>query len=116
MDASVLTALFGSESKWSGPCTVIVDAEASIQVTGADAIVSGGVKAFSPRLITGRLPADQAQFLANHQSLVIVKRNVTRQGGADQVTHTLHVIDIRHVAAIEFDHLEALGKLGVTAP
>ena len=34
MDAGLLTKLFGSD--WSGPCTVIIDADASIQTAGSD--------------------------------------------------------------------------------
>ncbi len=116
MDSSLLTMLFGSEPRWSGPCTVIVDANASVQSIGADAIVQGGVKAFAPRLITGRLQADQALYLPKQQAIVLARKTVTRAGGADQVAHTLQVVNIQHLVAIEFDQLEPLAKLGIAAP
>jgi hypothetical protein len=117
MDASMLTMLFGPEPRWSGPCTVIVDAYANIQAIGADAIVQGGIKAFSPRLITGRLQADNSLYMSKQQAIVLIRKTVTRAGGGpDQVTHNVHVVDISHVVAIEFDHLDAISKLGLSAP
>ena len=116
MDASLLAMLFGSEPRWSGPCTVIVDANANVLPIGADAIVQGGVKAFAPRLITGRLQADAALFLPKQQALVLTRKTVSRSGGADQITHTLHVVDIHHLVALEFDQLDPLTKLGIAAP
>jgi hypothetical protein len=117
MDASLLAMLFGSEPRWSGPCTIIVNADANIQAIGADAIVQGGVKSFSPRLITGRLQADNSLYLPKQQAIVLTRKSVVRAGGnADQVTHTLHIVDVGHVVAIEFDQLEPLTKLGIAAP
>lgn len=117
MDASLLASLFGADGRWSGPCTVILDADANIQSIGNDAIVQGGVKAFSPRLITGRIAADHVMLLPDQRALLLVKRLVVRQStGEDQVNHTLQIVDVNHVAAVEFDRLDMLTRLGVSVP
>jgi len=117
MDANLLATLFGTDGQWTGPCTVILDAPANVQSIGGDAIVQGGMKAFSPRLITGRIPADHAMLLPDRRAMLLVKRTIIRQStGEDQVNHTLQAIDIGHIAAVEFDRLDALGRLGVKAP
>ena len=56
MDPNLLASLFGSDGRWSGSCTVILDAIANIQSIGSDAIVQGGIKTIR-RMITGRVPA-----------------------------------------------------------
>jgi hypothetical protein len=117
MDASLLASLFGADGRWSGPVTVIVNADANVQSIGVDSIIQGGVKAFAPRLITGRIPADNAMLLPGNSAIVLVKRTVQRQGNAeDRIQHTVQVIDIAHVAAVEFDTLDALAKLGLPVP
>ncbi len=117
MDASLLANMFGVEGRWSGPCTIVVQGEAHVQPIGADAIVQGGVKAYSPRLITGRIPADHVLMLPGQRALVLHKRTVQRQGSAeDRVQTTVQVVDTDHVIAVEFDSLEALKKLGLPAP
>ena len=84
---------------------------------GARAIVQGGVKAYSPRLITGRVQADQALLLPNHNALVLMKRTVHRQGTSeDSVQNMLQIVDVGHVAAVEFDRVDVLAKLGLSAP
>ena len=57
MHAGLLSKLFGSERQWRGPCTVVLDAAASIQTSGADSIVHGGTKVYAPRMISGRVAA-----------------------------------------------------------
>jgi hypothetical protein len=117
MDASLLASLFGVEGRWSGPCTVIVAADAHVNAIGADSIIQGGVKAYSPRLITGRIPADHVLMLPGNHALVLTKRTVQRQGSAeDRVQNTVQVVDVSHVVAVEFDNLEALAKLGLSTP
>jgi hypothetical protein len=117
MDASLLTSLFGADGRWCGPCTVIVNADAHVQTIGSDAIVQGGVKAFSPRLITGRIPADNVAMMPGQRVLVLYRRVVQRQGSAeDRVQTTVHVIDTANVAAVEFDGVESLAKLGLKVP
>lgn len=117
MDASLLASLFGAEGRWSGPCTVVVAADAHIQAIGVDSIIQGGVKAYSPRLITGRIPADNAMLLPGNRALVLTKRTVHRQGSAeDRIQNTVQVIDTEQIVAIEFDNLDALTRLGLKAP
>ncbi len=101
MDASLLANLFGVEGHWSGPCTIVVNADAYVQTIGADAIVQGGVKAYSPRLITGRIPADNAVLLPGQRAIVLYKRTVQRQGSAeDRVQTTVQVIDTDQVVSV----------------
>ncbi|MCX7701013.1 MAG: hypothetical protein N2039_09060 [Gemmataceae bacterium] len=117
MDVELLTQLFGTKGRWSGPCTVIIRADAHVQTIGNDAIVQGGVKTYSPRLITGRVPADHVMLLPDRSALLLIKRNIQRQAtGEDQVQYTLQVVNTAHVAAVEFDRLDALQQLGVAAP
>ncbi len=117
MDASLLAMLFGTDGRWSGPCVVILDAEANVQTTGSDAIVQGGVKVFAPRLITGRIPATHVRLLPDLSALLVVQRYVVHQNtDADLIRHTLLVVDIGHVAGVEFDNLDVLATLGVQPP
>src|SRR5207253_1803695 len=51
MDARLLGKLFGHEQRWHGPCTVIVDSDASIIAIGADSIGSSATKSYAPRLV-----------------------------------------------------------------
>jgi hypothetical protein len=117
MDASLLANMFGVEGHWSGPCTVVVNGDAHVQVIGSDAIVQGGVKAYSPRLITGRIPADNVLMLPGQRALVLYKRTVHRTGNAeDRVQTTVQVVDTDQVIAVEFDSPDALKKLGLPVP
>ena len=117
MDASLLSMLFGTDGRWSGPCTVILDAEANVQAPGTDSIVQGGIKTYAPRLITGRVPVDKARLMPDRSALLLITRHVIRQNtGDDLIRHTLVVADIRHIVAVEFDNLETLAMLGVESP
>src|SRR5438309_2088297 len=62
MNVKLLGKLFGIDGRWSGPCTVIVDADADVQSISNDSIVQGGMKSFAPRLITGRVTADAVRL------------------------------------------------------
>ena len=117
MNAALLAKLLGTDDRWNGPCTVILDADAHVQSTGSDSIVSGGLKSFAPRLITGRVPADAVRLLADQTALLLVQTQTIRQStGDDIVRQTLLVVDAAHVAAIEFADLAALARLGVQPP
>lgn len=117
MDAGLLAKLFGTDGRWRGPCTVILDSEATVQATGTDSIVQGGVKMFAPRLITGRVAADAVLMMPDRSALLIVRREVIRQQtGEDIVKQSLWVTDPAHVAAVEFADLGSLSALGVTPP
>ena len=117
MDASLLGQLFGTDGQWSGPCTVILDAAAHVQTTGTDSIVQGGLKSFSPRLITGRVPADRVRCLPKVSALVLVQRHVIPQHtGDDLIRHSVFVVDSTHVVAVEFDRSDVLARLGIEEP
>src|SRR5262245_44382402 len=117
MHAGVLQRYFGSDRQWRGPCVVVLDAEASIQTTGSDSILQSGMKSFAPRLISGRVAADAACLLAEESALLLVQAQRIRQAtGEDQHHQTLLVVDLAHVAAIEFTTLDALRAFGVPEP
>ena len=95
----------------------MLTADASIQTIGSDSIVQSGVKSFSPRLISGRVSADTACLLPDEGALLLVQVQRIRQAtGADLTQRTLIVVDMAHVAAIEFPDTEALAAFGVADP
>ena len=117
MNAALLAKLFGTDGRWSPACTVVLDADASIQVSGTDSIIQGGLKSFAPRIITGRVHADAVRYMADQSALLLVQKTVIRTTtGEDTVKQTLLVVDADHVAAIEFAELGALELLGVKPP
>lgn len=117
MDTSLLAMLFGTDGRWSGPCVIILDAEANVQTTGNDAIVQGGVKTFAPRLITGRIPATHVRLLPDMSALVVIQRYVVQKNSdADLIRHNLLIVDAGHIAGVEFDNLDVLATLGVQPP
>ncbi len=117
MNAGVLNKLFGNQKHWHGPCTIVVDADAAIQSSGTDAIVNAGVKMFAPRLISGRIEADSACFLADDQVLVVVQQTRIRQAtGDDQFQNTVLILDAAHVAVVEFAGAKPLAALGLSDP
>src|SRR5580704_3469812 len=114
MNAKLLGKYFGTDVKWRGPCVVILTAEAAIQATGADSIMQGGAKSYSPRLISGRVTADTVCLLADDDALLMVQTQRIRQAtGEDLTQRTLVVVDLGHVAAIEFPDVESLAAFGV---
>jgi hypothetical protein len=117
MHAGVLQRYFGSERQWRGPCVVVLDADASIQTTGSDSIMQSGMKSFAPRLISGRVAADTACLLPEESVLLLVQAQRIRQAtGEDQHQQTLLVVDLAHVAAVEFTNLDALRAFDVPEP
>lgn len=112
----LLGKLFKSR-QWSGPCTVVLDADATIQTSGTDAIVNAGVKMFAPRLISGRVTADYVCYLPDEEALVMVQQLRIRQaGGEDQFQQTVYVAGSQHVTAIEFPDGKPLSTLGLPDP
>jgi hypothetical protein len=117
MDANLVERLLGRDQQWQGPCTVILDAEASIQTQGADAIGAAGAKTYAPRLVSGRIPADAVCYLPDAQALVLVQQQRSRQQtGEEAVRNTLTIADVSRVVAVEFADLGALVSLGLTPP
>lgn len=117
MDAALLTRIFGNDQRWQGPCTVILDADATMQVIGADAIVGSGTKVYAPRVISGRLQADQVCWLADGSALVVMQSQRTRVSNSEEmVKQTVTIIDPRTVSAVEFQDVSPLAGLGLTPP
>ena len=117
MDASLLKTVFGTSAAWHGACTVLLDADTTVQTTGYDSIVSGGIKSYAPRVASGRVVADSVAYHAGHHVLLIVRASyVKQQTGEDLFVQTLLVADGNRVVGLEFDGLGTLGKLGVPVP
>lgn len=117
MHPGLLGKLFGSDGRWSGPCTLILDADAQVQPVGTDSIVQGGLKSYAPRLITGRLQANHVHWLPDSTTLLAIQNHVVRQHtGEDILNQSLFVIAAEHVAAVEFGDLKHLAALGVPGP
>ena len=62
MNAALMAKYFGSDRNWRGPCIVVLDAQATIQASGSDAIVQSGAKVYSPRMISGASPTSLAAW------------------------------------------------------
>jgi hypothetical protein len=117
VDAGFLERLLGGNRTWSGPCTVIVDAEAAVRTPGPDSIVAGGQKSYAPRVSTGRLIADAALLLKDEKVLLTVEQvRLKDNTGQTHVKRTLTIVDVAHVVGVEFDHVGALKVLGVGDP
>ena len=117
MDAGFLERLLGGSRTWTGPCVVILDADAAIRTPGPDSIITGGQKSYAPRVATGRLSADAALLLKEERVLLAVEQvRVKDHIGQTQVKQTLTVVDVAHVVGVEFDHVDALEVLRVPPP
>src|SRR5262249_49673127 len=114
MDAQTLGKLFGKQQEWQGPCTVIVDAAASIALTGIDSLQGGGQKSYAPRTVSGRIPADSACLLSGGTTLLVLQDHRSRTAtGEDSFRQGLLVIDTSRVVGVEFgDGTPVLG-LGI---
>jgi hypothetical protein len=117
MDAALLTKFFGTSGTWQGPCTVILDAAASVAQVGPDSFASAGAKVYAPRVISGRISADAITLLANHSALLVTQTHrIRQQTGEDQIRQTLVVVDVAHVVALEFADVTPLTALGIKPP
>jgi hypothetical protein len=117
MNAELLSRCFGRDRQWHGPCIVILDADATIQASGADAIVQSGAKVYAPRMISGRVHADFACLLAEDGALLVVQTHRIRQAsGEDLQREDLLIVSLDHIAAIEFTDLTPLKALGIGLP
>ncbi|HLW64631.1 MAG TPA: hypothetical protein VKS79_04875 [Gemmataceae bacterium] len=117
MNAGLLATMFGSGGRWSGPCTLIVNADASVEAVGNDSIIQGGQKSYAPRLITGRVVVDAVRLLPEQAALVAVRKHVVRQStGEDRVEFTMLVVNMDHVVGVEFRDLRTLSELGIRPP
>jgi hypothetical protein len=117
MNAKLLGKYFGTDRQWRGPCVVVLSADAAIQATGNDSILHGGAKSYAPRLISGRVHADAACLLPDENAVLLVQTQRIRQAtGEDLTQRTLVVVDLEHVAAVEFPDIEPLAAFGVGPP
>ncbi|HKB35226.1 MAG TPA: hypothetical protein VKD72_02165 [Gemmataceae bacterium] len=117
MDRNLLTKLWGSQGRWQGPCTVLLDSNASARSVGPDSIVSGGAKHYAPRIITGRVEADAVCLMPEHSAVLIVQRITHRtHTGEEKTQQILMVVDLAHLVGVEFEDLSMLKSLGVPVP
>ena len=117
MDAGFVERLLGGSRVWTGPCVVILDAAAAVEVPGPDSIVTGGLKQFAPRVPTGRLAADAVMLLKDEEVVVAVEQHRHKdQTGQTHVKQRLTIVDVLRVVGVEFDHTDALKRLGVGPP
>jgi hypothetical protein len=94
-----------------------VDADASIQTTGADSIISGGAKVYAPRLISGRIAADAVCLLEDGSAMLVVHQQRLRQStGEEIVKQTLTICSTERIVGIEFPDTAPLLALGMAAP
>jgi hypothetical protein len=117
MNIGLLERLLGGDRAWSGPCTVVLDADAMLVSSGPDTILGGGVKSYAPRTATGRIEADACCLLKAEGAVLVVRQTVHKDGtGAEKVKQTTLVADAAHVAGLEFAGTEAATALGLPAP
>jgi hypothetical protein len=116
MNTALLQKLFGTDSRWQGPCTLILDAGAAVQTLGADSMGPSAVKNYAPRLVSGRIAADVVSWTPDGTAVLAVQQQKMLQGSGEVVKQTLLVLDPARVVAVEFIDTAVLGKLGVGAP
>lgn len=119
MDIGLLKKLFGTDQQWHGACTVILDAESTVQAVGADALGAAGMKNWAPRTISGRITADAVCMLRDNTAIVLLQTNRTKTAtGEEQVKHVMTLADPSHVVGIEYlDAVpQALTAIGLAMP
>lgn len=117
MQAGVLGKMFGTAKEWHGPCFVVLDADASVQTFGTDAIVNAGTKVYAPRLACGRIVADSVCFVPEDGVLIVQQVQRIRQSAVeDQIKTNYMVLDPGHIAAFEFLDAKQILALGVIEP
>lgn len=117
MDLALLRKLFDRESRWQGPCTLILDAEATVQPVGPDSMGASATKSYAPRAVSGRVPADAVHLTADGMALVAVQQQKIRQATGEEVLKSLlTVADPARIIAVEFTDLAPLAALGITPP
>jgi hypothetical protein len=117
VDAGFLERLLGGSRSWTGPCTVILDADAAVSTPGPDSVVAGGQRNYAPRVACGRLTADTVFLLKDEGVLLAVEEVRFKDAtGQSKVKKTLAVLDVGHIVAMEFNNLAHLKLLGVPNP
>jgi hypothetical protein len=116
MNAALLQKVFGTDSRWQGPCTLILDADAAVQTLGADSIGPSAVKQYAPRLVSGRITADLVCWTPDGAALLTVQHHKVPMGSGEVVKQTLLVLDPARVVAVEFSDTAVLSQFGVAPP
>ena len=117
MDAGFLERLLGGSRTWSGPCTVILDADAAVSTPGPDTLITGGQKSYAPRVASGRMNADSVLLLKDERVLLATEEVRFKDAtGQSRVKRTLAVVDVAHIIGLEFGNLAHLKLLGVGPP
>ncbi len=117
MNVQLFTNMFDEGSSWHGPCVVIVDAQATVQTSGPDSLMTGGVKVYAPRLTSGRIEADAVCFSKELGALFIVQQHRHQlQTGEEELTQMLTVVDCNAVVGLEFQDLKMLEGVGISPP
>jgi hypothetical protein len=118
MNSALLQKMFGTESRWQGPCTLILDADAAVQTLGADNIGPSAIKQYAPRLISGRVPADLVSWTPDGSALLAIHQHKVPQGagGGEVIRQTVLVLDPSRIVAVEFPDAAVLAQFGATPP
>jgi hypothetical protein len=102
VNAVLVEKLLGGDREWSGPCVVVLDAEASVKTPGPDSVVTGGQKSYAPRFSSGRIEADACYLYKELSALVLVSQQSYKDStGAAHMRQTLVVADLAHVVALD---------------
>jgi hypothetical protein len=117
MDIALLQKLFGKDRRWHGPCTVIMNGNAALKTHGGDSIVSGGIKKYAPRTVSGRVNADAVCLMDDCSAFLIVQQQKIRHDtGEENIRQILTVANPSEVIAVEFADITPLAILGLQAP
>ncbi len=117
MQTSILKKLFGEERAWHGSCTLILNANISVKSSGPDTIINSGTKIYSPRVTSGHLRADSICFDHVDELIIAIQRTEVRLStGEEKIQEMVILVDIKEIAAIEFDQLKVLENLGIRQP
>lgn len=117
MDAGFVERVLGGNRVWSGPCTVIIDANSAVEVPGPDNLITGGQKLYAPRVPTGRLAADSVILLKEEEVLIAVQQHLHKDStGQSHVKQRLTLVDVLRVVGVEFEHTGPLKALGIGSP
>jgi len=117
MDIGLLIRFFGREGQWFGACVIILDADANVRSTGPDTILSGGIKSYAPRFVSGRIHADAVCLMPDQSALLTVSQLPTKLPTGEITTRqTLTIIDPKRIVAVEFTDFSVLSVLGIAEP
>jgi hypothetical protein len=117
MKTNLMEKLFDASAKWHGPCTILLQANASVRSPGPDSILTGGAKVYAPRITSGRIYAHTVCFLRDMEVLVLIeRRDVREKTGVDKTIELVSILDIAQIIGIEYEEIDVLQQLGIPAP